>query len=100
MQVDAAYPRGEEFRTSAEYVTFCRRASEALADAMAAGRRTMPAPVGTAAQDREQRDRTLRIARADLRAGARRRGWELVVRINGHPAYMLPAPSHVSDDAW
>ncbi len=37
VKVDAAYPRGEEFRTSAEYVTFCRRASEALAGAMAAG---------------------------------------------------------------
>jgi NitT/TauT family transport system ATP-binding protein len=37
LTVDAPYPRGEEFRTSAEYVTFCRRASEALAGAMGAG---------------------------------------------------------------
>jgi NitT/TauT family transport system ATP-binding protein len=39
VKVDAPYPRGEEFRTSSEYVTFCRRASEALAGAMAAGGR-------------------------------------------------------------
>jgi NitT/TauT family transport system ATP-binding protein len=37
LKVDAPYPRGEEFRTSAEYAIFCRRASEALAGAMAAG---------------------------------------------------------------
>jgi NitT/TauT family transport system ATP-binding protein len=35
--VDAPYPRGEEFRTSPEYAAFCRRASAALAGAMAAG---------------------------------------------------------------
>jgi NitT/TauT family transport system ATP-binding protein len=37
LAVDAPYPRGEDFRTSAEYANFCRRASEALAGAMAAG---------------------------------------------------------------
>ncbi|MGA3309980.1 MAG: ABC transporter ATP-binding protein [Xanthobacteraceae bacterium] len=35
--VDAPYPRGQDFRTSPEYAAFCRRASEALAHAMAAG---------------------------------------------------------------
>jgi NitT/TauT family transport system ATP-binding protein len=35
--VDAPYPRDQNFRTSAEYAGFCRRASEALAQAMAAG---------------------------------------------------------------
>jgi NitT/TauT family transport system ATP-binding protein len=35
--VDAPYPRGRSFRTSAEYAAFCRRASEALAVAMAVG---------------------------------------------------------------
>ena len=35
--IDAPYPRGEEFRTSPEYADYCRRASEALAGAMAAG---------------------------------------------------------------
>jgi NitT/TauT family transport system ATP-binding protein len=35
--VDAPYPRDRNFRTSAEYGSFCRRASEALAAAMAAG---------------------------------------------------------------
>src|SRR6266700_1532648 len=35
--VDAPYPRDQRFRTSAEYAGFCRRASEALADATAAG---------------------------------------------------------------
>jgi len=37
LTVDAPYPRAEDFRTSAEYAAYCRRASEALAQAMAAG---------------------------------------------------------------
>jgi len=36
IEVEAGYPRGEEFRTSADYVAQCRRVSEALAGAMAA----------------------------------------------------------------
>jgi NitT/TauT family transport system ATP-binding protein len=35
--VDAPYPRDQNFRTSAEYAAFCRRASATLAQAMAAG---------------------------------------------------------------
>jgi NitT/TauT family transport system ATP-binding protein len=35
--IDEPYPRDGNFRTSAEYAMFCRRASEALALAMAAG---------------------------------------------------------------
>jgi NitT/TauT family transport system ATP-binding protein len=35
--VDAPYPRGRTFRTSAEYAALCRRASDALAIAMATG---------------------------------------------------------------
>jgi NitT/TauT family transport system ATP-binding protein len=35
--IDAPYPRGRSFRTSAEYAGLCRRASEALAVAMAVG---------------------------------------------------------------
>src|SRR5512132_903957 len=35
--VDAPYPRDERFRTSSEYAAFCRRAAEALAQAMASG---------------------------------------------------------------
>jgi NitT/TauT family transport system ATP-binding protein len=34
LAVDAPYPRDERFRTSAEYAGFCRRVSEALAEAM------------------------------------------------------------------
>ncbi|WP_240453847.1 ABC transporter ATP-binding protein [Chachezhania antarctica] len=34
LEVDAPYPRGEEFRTSAEYAAYCRQASEALHEAM------------------------------------------------------------------
>ncbi len=34
VQVDAPYPRHEEFRTSGEYAALCRRASEALHQAM------------------------------------------------------------------
>jgi NitT/TauT family transport system ATP-binding protein len=37
LEVDAPYPRDGNFRTSAEYVAFCRRTSEALTRAMAAG---------------------------------------------------------------
>ncbi len=37
LAVDAAYPRDQKFRTSAEYAAFCRHASEALVQAMAAG---------------------------------------------------------------
>ena len=37
LKIDAPYPRDQNFRTSAEYAAYCRRASEALAQAMAAG---------------------------------------------------------------
>jgi NitT/TauT family transport system ATP-binding protein len=37
LEVGAPYPRDGNFRTSAEYVAFCRRTSEALTRAMAAG---------------------------------------------------------------
>ncbi len=37
LKIDAPYPRDQNFRTSAEYAAFCRRASEALAQAMTAG---------------------------------------------------------------
>ena len=39
LEIDAPYPRDQDFRTSAEYAAFCRRTSEALAQAMAGGRR-------------------------------------------------------------
>jgi NitT/TauT family transport system ATP-binding protein len=35
--IDVLYPRDRNFRTSPEYAAFCRRASDALAQAMAAG---------------------------------------------------------------
>jgi NitT/TauT family transport system ATP-binding protein len=37
LAIDAPYPRDQAFRTSAEYAALCRRTSEALAQAMAAG---------------------------------------------------------------
>ena len=37
LAIEAPYPRGGSFRTSPEYVAQCRRASDALAGAMAAG---------------------------------------------------------------
>jgi NitT/TauT family transport system ATP-binding protein len=37
LTIGAPYPRDQNFRTSAEYAAFCRRASEALAQAMAEG---------------------------------------------------------------
>jgi len=40
LSIDASYPRSQNFRTSAEYAALCRRASEALAEAMAAGDET------------------------------------------------------------
>src|SRR5215475_5047790 len=36
LAIEAPYPRGEGFRTSAEYAAYCRRASETLSKAMAA----------------------------------------------------------------
>ena len=38
--IDAPYPRGEEFRTSAEYAALCRTASDVLAGAMEIARPT------------------------------------------------------------
>jgi NitT/TauT family transport system ATP-binding protein len=35
LAIDAPYPRDQNFRTSAEYASYCRRASTALAQAMA-----------------------------------------------------------------
>jgi NitT/TauT family transport system ATP-binding protein len=37
LAIDAPYPRDQDFRTSADYAALCRRTSEALAAAMAAG---------------------------------------------------------------
>ena len=37
LAIDAPYPRDRNFRTSSEYAAFCRQASAALAQAMAAG---------------------------------------------------------------
>jgi NitT/TauT family transport system ATP-binding protein len=37
LTIDAPYPRDRNFRTSSEYAALCRRASEALVKAMAAG---------------------------------------------------------------
>jgi NitT/TauT family transport system ATP-binding protein len=39
LTIAAPYPRDQNFRTSAEYGAFCRRASAALAQAMAGGER-------------------------------------------------------------
>jgi NitT/TauT family transport system ATP-binding protein len=36
LAIDTPYPRGDSFRTSVDYAAFCRRASQALAAAMAA----------------------------------------------------------------
>jgi NitT/TauT family transport system ATP-binding protein len=36
LRIDTAEPRGEDFRTSAEYAGYCRIASQALTRAMAA----------------------------------------------------------------
>jgi NitT/TauT family transport system ATP-binding protein len=37
LAIDAPYPRDQTFRTSAEYAALCRRTSDALVQAMAAG---------------------------------------------------------------
>ncbi len=66
LAIDAPYPRDRDFRTSAEYAAFCRRTSDALAQAMAhryeyrygCRRRGM----NTQNSVRERRDRALRIA--------------------------------------
>ena len=54
--VDAPYPREEEFRTSAVYNEFCRRASAALHDAMAASERSDGRPLeADSGVDRDRR---------------------------------------------
>jgi NitT/TauT family transport system permease protein len=53
----------------------------------------MTAPVRTAAQEREQRDRTLRIALPIFVLALGVVAWELLVRIKDIPPYVLPAPS-------
>jgi NitT/TauT family transport system ATP-binding protein len=37
LAIDAPYPRDQKFRTSADYAALCRRTSDALSQAMAAG---------------------------------------------------------------
>jgi NitT/TauT family transport system ATP-binding protein len=37
LAVEAPYPHGNDFRTSADYAALCRRTSDALARAMAGG---------------------------------------------------------------
>ena len=39
LAIETPYPRDQHFRTSAEYAAYCRRASTALAEAMADGER-------------------------------------------------------------
>ena len=53
----------------------------------------MKAPVRTAAQEREQRDRTLRIALPIVVLALGVVAWELLVRIKDIQPYVLPAPS-------
>ena len=53
----------------------------------------MKAPARTAAQEREQRDRTLRIALPIVVLALGVVAWELVVRIQDIQPYVLPAPS-------
>jgi NitT/TauT family transport system ATP-binding protein len=40
LSIDAPYPRDQRFRTSAEYASYCRAASEALAEAISEGLRS------------------------------------------------------------
>jgi NitT/TauT family transport system permease protein len=53
----------------------------------------MKAPARTAAQDREQRDRNLRIALPIIVLALGVVAWELLVRIEDIQPYVLPAPS-------
>ena len=52
LKIDAPYPRDQDFRTSAEYAAFCRRTSEALAQAHGRGRRVMTTPPSAAESPR------------------------------------------------
>ena len=93
LAIDAPYPRDQDFRTSADYAAFCRRTSEALAQAMASqmsgcGRRGM----NTQNSARERRDRALRIALPIVVLALGLSLWEAVVRIENIPPYVLPDP--------
>ena len=89
LAIDAPYPRDQTFRTSAEYAALCRRTSDALSQAMAAGGEAMTQR--SAAQER--RDRVLRIVLPVIVLALSLAAWELVVRLANIPPYVLPAPS-------
>ncbi len=92
-RVDAPYPRDERFRTSAEY------AGAAGAPRMR-WRRAMGRSVsGASPRARAGTPRARAADRAaDRRARARHPAWDLAVRINDIPPYVLPGPGLVLRD--
>ena len=95
LAIDAPYPRDQEFRTSAEYAALCRRASDALAQAMAAGGGAM-----TPARRRQPRPHCLRIVLPVVVLALGIAVWELVVRLGRHSALCAarPRPDRANPD--
>src|SRR5262249_779704 len=98
LAIDAPYPREESFRTSAEYVGYCRRVSEALACASAATdgpRKGAPTPMRETRPKDPASPVTDRLLRLLLPIAVLALGvvlWELVVRMGDIPPYVLPSP--------
>ena len=76
--------RDAHFRTSAEYAGYCRVTSEALHQA-----------IRTPAGARGVNERTLRILAPAAVLALGVMSWDLIVRINGIPPYILPSPGLV-----
>ncbi len=99
VKIDAPYPRDQNFRTSAEYAAFCRRTSEALAQAMAAGGDVMSAlPPSAHSRESGNPERSINanacfaIVLPIVVLALGLSFWEFVVRFGNIPPYVLPAP--------
>ena len=96
--IDAPYPRDEAFRTSPAYNALCREASAAPApcDGRVSACRRCWTPRQAATSDGATA--SLRIARwrSPLLAALAIGAWDLVVRVNQIPPYILPGPGLVA----
>ena len=88
LAVDAPYPRDQHFRTSAEYAAPLPPRLRSAGAGYGGGRRAMSARNAS----HERRDRALRIALPIVVLALGLSIWEMVVRIEDIPPYVLPAP--------
>ncbi len=86
--IDAPYPRDQAFRTSADYARLCRRSLAGIGRRHGGERRVTPeAPA--------RRERALRVLLPFAVLALGILAWDLVVRLNGIPPYVLPGPGLV-----